>query len=191
MPKKTKRTTQQDHKVDIGLRLGQNSSGHLVTSRPEGSTERFVILTAIGFLAIMLIFSVFSVVQAYTNPAVWATFIFLAGIMAFILFWEDNMFPSLNSQKMLYAIGAWFLTFLTIPYVIVLMKEFNFAMMLFVSVLLVIQFPLYMRLLTTDDRWELFKNNVKDAAKRGADATIPKRGKNLKKPNKNRKIHRK
>lgn len=192
MPAKRKQKKQANKSsIDLGLNFGQQSSGNIVTSRPKGSSLRVAILLAVGFLAIMLVMSAFSVVQSHLNPATWATFVFFVGILAFILFWEDNVFPSLHSQKMLYAVGAWFLTFLTIPYIIVLTKEFNFGLMIFVSVLLVIQFPLYMRLLTTDDRWELFKSGVKKSVKKGVNATVSKGKKTMKKPNKNRKIYRK
>jgi hypothetical protein len=190
MPTKQKRQKDKS-RIDLGLNIGQRSSGSLITSRPQGSPLRLAILFSVGFLAIMLVMSGFSVVQSVANPAVWATFVFLAGILAFILFYEDNVFPSLNSQKMLFAIAAWFLTFLTVPYIVVLMREFNFALMIFVSVLLVIQFPLYMRLFTSDDRWDLFKGNVSSTIKSGVSKTVAKGKDTMKKPNKNRKIYRK
>jgi len=190
MPTKRK-TKKETRSIDLGLGIGQGSSGHIITSRPQGSSMRVGILLVVGFLAIMLVTSGFFVIQSIANPAVWATFIFFVGVIAFILFYEDNVFPSISSQKMLYAIGGWFLAFLTVPYVIVLIREFNFGLMILVSVLLVIQFPIWMRLFTTDERWELFKSNVSTSVKSGVKGTMVKGKETLKKPNKNRKIYRK
>jgi hypothetical protein len=171
--------------------IGRPNAANLITDRPPGSAERMAIILGVGFLSIMLVMSVFSVVSAYENPASWATFVFFLGVLGFILFHEHNVFPDLHGQKMFYGIGAWFLTFLTVPYIILLLHQFNFGIMVFVSVLLVIQFPFYMRLFTSDERWEVFKVHVTSSFKRGMDATVAKGKKTIKKPNKNRKIYRK
>jgi len=194
--KRNSKKNRKQQKVNIDLGIGSltnkgTGGGNLITSREQGSASRLAILLIVGFMAIMLVASAFSVVQSYDNPAAWATFVFFVGLLGFVLFNEENVFPSLDRQRFVYAVGAWFLTFLTIPYIIVLINKFNFAIMVMVSVLLVIQFPLYMRLLTTDEKWNFFKGNVSKKVKTGVSATFKSGKKPRKKPNKNRKIHRK
>jgi hypothetical protein len=157
MPKKIK--------VKSRVRRQTISSGHLITSRPPGSSGRIFVLLSFAFLALMTLMSVYALTINPTSPGFWATFVFFAGLLAFLLLHEDNALPALDREKIIYFISSWFLAFLVVPYLILQVTSFNFAMFLVIIILLIMLIPLLTRLILTQTQWLDFKQKTKASVK--------------------------
>ena len=160
MPKKTKVRIRNKKQPAF-------SSGHLITSRQSGSSSRIFVLSAFIFLLLMTLMSVYALYLLPASPTMWSTFVFFAGLLGFLLMYEDNVFPNLGREKIIYFIASWFLAFLVVPYIILSFTQFNIAIFLMVVIFLIFLVPLLVRVILTQTQWLDFKSKTKDSVKTG------------------------
>ena len=136
-------------KIKVRIRGKQStSSGHLITSRQDSG--RYFVLISVIFLFMMTMMSVYAVCQAPASPGFWSVFVFFFGLLAFILLYEENVFPKIDREKIVYFISTWILAWLIIvPYFIISAVQFNFGIFILVLVFLAILTPLVVRLILT------------------------------------------
>ena len=158
MPKKIKVRSRVKSRSLVG-------SSHLITSRPYNSSGRWLVILSFAFLSLMSLMSVYALTLAPASPAFWSTFIFFFGLLIFLLMYEQNVFPDLEREKVLYFIASWFLAWLVVPYIVISFTNFNIAIFLLVIIFLIFLVPLSVRVVLSQTQWLDFKQKTKDSVK--------------------------
>jgi hypothetical protein len=170
--------------------LSGGRSGHIITSRPHGSTQRMTVLITAFFLLIFTIMSIYAVVLAPISPGAWAMLVFFGGLTLVLLSYEKNVFPDIGHNKLITVLAAWFLAFLAVPFVISLVQVFQFGILILVIIFLLPLSLLAMRLILPDDRWQESKANIKSKLHLRPKKTAKKVAMTVKGANRKRKIYR-
>lgn len=187
MPKKTK--------IKIRGKQSVLSTGHLITSRPPRSPDRLFVMLAFIFLVMMTLMSAYALIIVPFSPGFWATFVFFVGLLNFLLMYEQNIFPNLDRSKIVYFFIAWFLLFLTVPYILLTALTLNASLLVLVLILLAIFTPVIIRLILTQTQWFEFKKKTKESVKSNISKLKPGNKKkttrgNVTGQNRRRKIYR-
>ena len=170
-------------------------SGHLITSRPYGSPGRYVILFCAVFFLLMILTSVSVLYTTPLNPAVWATLVFFTGLLLLLLIYENNVFPVLCKEKLIWALCAWFIVFFITPYMIMNISYFSFPLFLLTIIFVLALVPIIARIAVPENRWIEIKHKTKDKilhprSKQKAKKPVKRISDGLTGTNKKRKIYR-
>jgi hypothetical protein len=170
--------------------LGAGRSGHILTSRPYGTSSRTTILVAAFFLLAFTLMSIYAVILAPLAPGAWDMLIFFGGLTLVLLGYEKNVFPDIGPNKIVALLAAWFLAFLAVPFLISLIQVFQLGVLIIALIFLLPLSLLAMRLILPDERWQDSKDNFKSKLHIGSKKVVKKAAIGVKGANRKRKIYR-
>ena len=147
---------------------GKGKSSHLLTARPYGSSQRGFMLFVMFIAFIFTLMSIYAISLAPTSPGAWGMLVVFVGITVLLLTYENNVFPDVTKKKIPFVVGAWFLAFLTIPFIVALFDTFNYGIMIFVIIFSLPLALMLMRIFMPEEQWQHGKDNVKTKIKTGA-----------------------
>ena len=186
----SKRKSKDSIAIFPSLGLGGGRSGHIITSRQYGTSARTTVLITAFFLFIFTIMSIYAVTLAPISPGAWAMLVFFGGLTLVLLAYEKNVFPDIGPNKIISLLGAWFLAFLAVPFLISLVQVFQLGVLILVIIFLLPLSLLAMRLILPDARWQDSKDNIKSKLHIRSKKVVKKAVISVKGANRKRKIYR-